>query len=193
MDAETTSAGDLGNEGRKGASFALGTVQLGLPYGAANVTGMPSEEQAVAIVCEAVAAGVQSLDTAHGYELSQKRLGIAMKELESRGLSLPQVVTKLDTSMSSAKSAEELTKIVNASVDNSKKQLGLNPLHVVCLHTWEGHGPSLHGGAAYTRLKELKAQGVGLKNIQLPQPPDSQILLRRQSRRLAPPHTFHPM
>lgn len=71
MDAETTSAGDLGNEGRKGASFALGTVQLGLPYGAANVTGMPSEEQAVAIVCEAVAAGVQSLDTAHGYELSQ--------------------------------------------------------------------------------------------------------------------------
>lgn len=125
--------------------------------------------------------------------LKQKRLGIAMKELESRGLSLPQVVTKLDTSMSSAKSAEELTKIVNASVDNSKKQLGLNPLHVVCLHTWEGHGPSLHGGAAYARLKELKAQGVSLKNIQLPQPPDSQILLRRQSRRLAPPHTFHPM
>ena len=53
------------------ALLALGTVQLGLPYGAANTTGMPTEEQAVEIVCTAVAAGVRSLDTAHGYQLSQ--------------------------------------------------------------------------------------------------------------------------
>lgn len=48
------------------AELALGTVQLGLPYGAANVTGMPTEEEAVAIVREAVAGGVRELDTAHG-------------------------------------------------------------------------------------------------------------------------------
>jgi hypothetical protein len=49
------------------AELALGTVQLGLPYGAANSTGMPTEEEAVAIVREAVAGGVRELDTAHGY------------------------------------------------------------------------------------------------------------------------------
>ena len=32
--------------GPRAAAMALGTVQLGLPYGAANTTGMPSEEQA---------------------------------------------------------------------------------------------------------------------------------------------------
>lgn len=45
------------------AALALGTVQLGLPYGAANATGMPTEDEAVAMVTAAVAGGVTSLDT----------------------------------------------------------------------------------------------------------------------------------
>jgi aryl-alcohol dehydrogenase-like predicted oxidoreductase len=56
------------------AELALGTVQLGLPYGAANSTGMPTEEEAVAIVREAVAGGVRELDTAHGYVKSATRM-----------------------------------------------------------------------------------------------------------------------
>lgn len=51
---------------------------------------------------------------------------------------------------------------MDASVANSRDKLGLNPLHTVCLHQWAKHGPSLHGGAAYTRLKQLKAKGVSV-------------------------------
>ena len=49
------------------AGFALGTVQLGLPYGAANLTGMPTEEQATELVGFAVKSGVASFDTADAY------------------------------------------------------------------------------------------------------------------------------
>jgi hypothetical protein len=54
----------------------------------------------------------------------------------------------------------QVVEIVNASIANSKSKLGMDPLHTVCLHQWAKHGPSLHGGAAYTRLKQLKAEGV---------------------------------
>jgi hypothetical protein len=40
------------------SQFALGTVQLGLPYGAANKTGMPSEEDAIEIAVHAAKNGV---------------------------------------------------------------------------------------------------------------------------------------
>jgi aryl-alcohol dehydrogenase-like predicted oxidoreductase len=44
--------------------LALGTVQLGLPYGAANSTGMPSAAEAKAIVQAACDCGLPFLDTA---------------------------------------------------------------------------------------------------------------------------------
>lgn len=94
-----------------------------------------------------------------------------MAQLQVMGLPAPRVVTKLDTSIAEATSPAEVVLIVNASVANSKKMLGLEVLPVVCLHTWGGHGPSLHGGAAYTRLKKLKAQGVCVVSYLLPAAP----------------------
>ena len=43
--------------------LALGAVQLGIPYGAGNVTGMPSMDQAVEIIKLAIDSGVQFIDT----------------------------------------------------------------------------------------------------------------------------------
>ena len=90
----------------------------------------------------------------------QERLGIAMKKLQSAGLPTPKIITKLDTSIADAATADDVRRIVDASVANSSATLGLSPLHTVCLHTWHTHGPSLHGGAAYARLKELRDQGT---------------------------------
>ena len=98
--------------------MALGTVQLGLPYGAANTTGMPSEEQAIEIVHFAVASGVRSLDTAHGYALSQERVGKAMQTLPACDGAV-HVITKIDTSIAECATAEEVVALVNASVENS--------------------------------------------------------------------------
>lgn len=97
---------------------------------------------------------------AHGYDLSQERLGVALKALGADGLPTPDVITKLDSAVQDALSAEAVATIVDASVANSAAKLGLSPVPCVCLHQWARHGPSLHGGAAYDRLKQLKTDGV---------------------------------
>ena len=58
--------------------FVLGTVQLGLPYGAANTAGQPTAQEAQHILTAAVAAGVSHLDTARAYGASEGRIGTAL-------------------------------------------------------------------------------------------------------------------
>lgn len=70
----------------------LGTVQLGLPYGAANADGMPDPDQSRAVLAAAAAAGISHLDSARAYGESEVRIGEGLR----RGLSEHlQVVTKV--------------------------------------------------------------------------------------------------
>ncbi|MCA1984216.1 aldo/keto reductase [Nocardioides nematodiphilus] len=70
----------------------LGAVQLGLPYGAANTSGMPDADEARAVLQAAAASGVSHVDTARVYGESEARVGGALR----RGLSEQLgVVTKL--------------------------------------------------------------------------------------------------
>jgi aryl-alcohol dehydrogenase-like predicted oxidoreductase/spore coat polysaccharide biosynthesis protein SpsF (cytidylyltransferase family) len=62
--------------------FVLGTVQLGLDYGAANYQGRPSREGARRILAAAADAGVTHLDTARAYGASEDQLGSVL----ARGL-----------------------------------------------------------------------------------------------------------
>ena len=41
--------------------LVLGTVQLGTPYGIANRTGMPNEDQALDFITQAVEAGINCI------------------------------------------------------------------------------------------------------------------------------------
>ena len=53
----------------------LGTAQLGLPYGVANRSGMPSEADARALLRCARDQGIRYFDTARAYGQSEERLG----------------------------------------------------------------------------------------------------------------------
>ena len=55
--------------------LALGTAQFGLPYGVANITGRPCDDEVRSILRAAQAAGVQVLDTACLYGESEATLG----------------------------------------------------------------------------------------------------------------------
>jgi aryl-alcohol dehydrogenase-like predicted oxidoreductase len=55
--------------------IALGTVQFGLKYGAFNKGGQVAEAEAAAILDGALAAGIDTLDTAQAYGESEKVLG----------------------------------------------------------------------------------------------------------------------
>ncbi len=63
------------------ARFALGTVQLGLPYGVANRTGRPDDEAGCGLVAAAHACGVSWFDTAAAYGRSERVLGQAFRRL----------------------------------------------------------------------------------------------------------------
>ncbi|HEY2032275.1 MAG TPA: aldo/keto reductase [Rhizomicrobium sp.] len=72
------------------AELVLGSVQLGLAYGAANRTGMPSHGAALKLVHRAADAGITKFDTARSYGESENRLGEALEA--RRGI---RTVTKL--------------------------------------------------------------------------------------------------
>ena len=63
--------------------LVLGTVQFGLDYGIANVSGKPSFERVKAILTTAFDNGVTTLDTAAAYGDSEVVLGKALKELNA--------------------------------------------------------------------------------------------------------------
>ena len=73
--------------------LVLGTVQLGMDYGVANVSGKPSQAAATDIVRIAWEGGIREFDTAQGYGDSERVLGIALARLgvaeEARVVSKP--------------------------------------------------------------------------------------------------------
>ena len=140
--------------------------------------GMPSEDQAIEIVHYAVRNGVTSLDTAHMYALSQQRVGKALAMLnqgqegtagpepaqKKARVALPHVVTKLNAAaLEKCTDAAAAAKVVDESIENSKKMLQMDPLGTMCLHIWSKHGPSFLGGAAWNRLKHHKKEGTRVR------------------------------
>ncbi|MBO9522532.1 MAG: aldo/keto reductase [Nocardioidaceae bacterium] len=108
------------------AALVLGTVQLGLAYGAANSAGMPSAADAADVLAAARDAGVTHLDTARAYGESEARIGHAL----ARGLSEHVgIVTKV-APLADGDGADA----VRASVEKSLRLLGASALDALLLH-----------------------------------------------------------
>src|SRR5262245_10475843 len=110
--------------------IALGTAQLGMPYGIANATGRPEMEVAQQIVAKCWHAGVRYFDTAQAYGNSEVVLGRALREVGVA--SEARVVSKLPPTLKT----ESVEAILN-SIDVSLAQLGLQRLWGVLLHAEE--------------------------------------------------------
>lgn len=111
--------------------LSLGTVQLGVNYGINNKDGKPSMEQSFGILDAAMSTGVNTLDTAAGYGDSEAVIGswLAAVPAEKR----PFICTKakhLDHT-----SLDTLRTSLQASVDESKRRLGLSQLPLLMLHS----------------------------------------------------------
>lgn len=127
---------------RKIATLALGTVQLGTPYGVANSTGLPDEAEAVALIRAAVEAGVRTIDTARAYGDSERRIGLAFP----RGAPDLEIVTKLDPMTQVPADAPASTAVAAAqtSLATSRHLLRRERLDTVLLHrphhrtSWKG-------------------------------------------------------
>ena len=75
------------------SKLMLGTVQFGMDYGVANVSGKPAPETVRQILSEAFANGVNALDTAPEYGDSEEVIGRTLAELKLSGKF--NIVTKI--------------------------------------------------------------------------------------------------
>jgi len=175
------------NKSNQISRLVLGTAQLGMAYGVANITGKPDLKTAEAIVKTAWEGGIKTFDTAQGYGESERILGSAIRSL---GLgSEVSVVTKFDPNL------DHFDKdVLEQAVRGSLTRLEVPSLHGLmlhreeCLEIWEsglgeilqgfiGKGLAEHiGVSVYSpdrALLALKKDGINM--IQIP----SNILDRR--------------
>lgn len=133
----------------------LGTVQFGLNYGIANVTGKPSYETAKEILKTAYSLGITALDTAAAYGNSEEVLGKALTELGIKDK--VTVVTKVPPIPENT----DAEKFIKESLENSLTKLQLDVLPVVLLHH-ESSLPYLEVLKTFIKSGLIQAAGVSL-------------------------------
>lgn len=117
------------------ARLCLGTVQFGLAYGINNRGGRPEQERVFAILDRALAAGIESLDTAAAYGEAEKVLGeyIRSRQVADR----VNVVSKLrpDFLDNTSKRTISLEQALTEELQISLARLGLTRLDGYLLHS----------------------------------------------------------
>lgn len=121
---------DIVWKGERVSRFVLGTAQLGMDYGIANVRGQPSEKLACEIVKTALGHGVNCFDTAQAYGNSEVVLGRALKYCGAD----PdiKIVSKLSPALQPTDS-----EAVEQSIATSCQNLGVDQLWCLMLHRAE--------------------------------------------------------
>ena len=132
--------------------LVLGTVQFGLDYGVANMSGRVAAQEGSAILQCAQACGLDTLDTAISYGESEAALG-------QLGIAQWKTVTKLPAVPGDCK---DVSQWVHEQIQQSMARLATRQLHGVLLHRpaqlLEKMGPALYGA-----LQSINAQGMTRK------------------------------
>jgi aryl-alcohol dehydrogenase-like predicted oxidoreductase len=144
-------------KGERISKFVLGTAQLGMNYGIANVHGQPNEESTCGIVKTALSHGVNCFDTAQGYGNSEVVLGRALRYCGA-GPDI-KIVSKL-----SPKIRPNDIGAVEQSIKNSHQNLGVERLWCLMLHRSEWLD-SWHTGLGQTLCRSKQAGDVGYLGV----------------------------
>ncbi len=141
----------------KGLEFSrlqLGTVQLGCAYGINNAGGQPDREEAYKILNCALEKGIDILDTARAYGVSEKVIGEWLKNIlnEKR----PIIVTKIEEFDHS--SYEALRTDVMAQVEEARGKLGVETIDILMLHSFEDYTEDREN--IMKVFRELKEKGL---------------------------------
>ncbi|MCX5769347.1 MAG: aldo/keto reductase [Candidatus Hydrogenedentes bacterium] len=146
--------------GERVSRIILGTAQLGMNYGVANVDGQPDPTRAREIVQAAWEAGIRHFDTAQSYGTSEAMLGRALRELGIVGEA--RVASKLALPADPAD--------VRTSIARSFERLGVERLWCMMLHhprhldEWDGPlGEMLEEHRRAGRIEHL---GVSLSPLE---------------------------
>lgn len=145
--------------------FVLGTAQLGMDYGIANVFGQPSEKLACEIVETALGYGVNCFDTAQAYGNSEVVLGRALRYCGAE----PdiKIVSKLSPKLQPTDS-----EAVEQSIETSCQNLGVDQLWCLMLHRADWLN-SWHKGLGQTLCSSRQAGDVRYLGVSVYTPDDA--------------------
>lgn len=134
----------------------LGTVQLGVSYGAANTVGQPSASEAADILSCARREGITHLDTARAYGDSEKRIGAALRRGLSEHVGIVTKIAPLEGVVGDDAPAAVGALAVHASVSESLRALGTDSVDALLLHrAADWHRPGVRDA-----LHEVRSAGT---------------------------------
>ena len=137
--------------GYKISSLTLGTVQLGIPYGINNTTGMPDYSLSKSILDTAIDLGITSFDTAKGYGVSEQVLGRYFGDCGKK----KTLITKIAFN---GQPASQIKDVVRRDINDSLEKLGVKKIETVLLHN-ERHVAE-YGDVIADVFREIKEEGL---------------------------------
>jgi len=145
----------LGRTGLRVSEIGLGTVELGLDYGV-QVAGehlRPPEEDAARLLNRALDLGVNFIDTARAYGVSEEVMGRALKSRRREYI----LATKLAAIPEAGQSDRELADQVKTSIETSLRALQTDVIDLLQTH----HTPVevVKAGRVAEAMKEAQAAG----------------------------------
>lgn len=149
--------------------FVLGTAQLGMDYGIANVRGRPSEKSACEIIEAALKCGVNCFDTAQAYGNSEIVLGRALRYCEA-GPDI-KIISKLSPKLRPTDS-----EAVELSIKTSCQNLGVGQLWCLMLHGADWLD-SWRKGLGQTLCRSKQAGEVGYLGVSVYTPDEARMAL----------------
>lgn len=149
----------LANTPLHASVLALGTVKLGRNHGLKYAEGfpLPTDEEALALLRAASDLGINLIDTAPAYGVSESRLGELLPRVAPRDRWI--LCTKAGESFENGASTFDFSPAaITASVERSLQRLRTDRLELVLIHS-NGDDANAHD-AAGPALESLKSRGL---------------------------------
>lgn len=149
----------LGRTGLSVSALGLGTAKLGRTQGLKyrHPFALPSDEQVADLLATAKALGINLLDTAPAYGLSEERLGEAIADSRADWV----ICTKAGETFDGAASRYDFREsALMGSVERSLQRLRTDVLDIVLLHSDGRNVAALEEAGAFQALRRLQRQGT---------------------------------
>lgn len=155
---------ELGNSGILVSALGLGTVKIGRNQGVKYPTGfeLPDDAAVSGLLASAHDLGINLIDTAPAYGISEERLGKLLPHRHNW-----VIVTKVGEEFENGQSRHDFsTKHIQRSVERSLKRLNTDYVDCVLLHSDGNDMQLLQQTDALETLDRLKEKGL-VRNIGL--------------------------
>lgn len=163
--------------------LVLGTVQFGMKYGLRNTHGQPSSEESFSILDAALAAGIDTFDTAWAYGTAEDVLGEWIQDRSLAGTA--HIISKMRPhAFNDYPDGTKAADVVRMELEKSLKRLHLesldgylfhSPHYIYLKHAVEGLQKARDAGlvkhigvSTYDEAEALQAAELGVDYVQVP-------------------------